>query len=254
LYFHQKKYAEAERELKAAVQLDKFNENTYTELARQYTERQMYEKARDAYKAGLQYSPKSLGLLRRLGDVEARLKNEPAARQCYEKIIAQVSSVKDVNVLFQNEYALAQAKMGSRYYAEQQPIKALAAAKLFNKFKFVPNLPPLLTLLHLRPAHLDPPKTPIEQDYNDHIMLADMLREGGKIDECIAEYRKAEAINPDDVDLHSFLLNALDEKGDMLGAAREDLILSSKLVNRVPAEVKKFAGGDSNEGKQKTSK
>lgn len=240
IYYAQKDFKNAEKEAKLAEQLDKYNENAAVELARQYMDQGKYEAARDVYKQSLQHTPRSIGLLRRLGDVETKLKNETAARQCYEKIIAEVPNLSDVNVLFQNEYALAQAKLGSMYYAEQNNEKALSAAKLFNKFKFVPKLPPLLTLLHLRPGHLEQGKTALEQQYNDHILLADMLREGGRLDDCIKEYRQAEAINSDDVDLHSFLLNALDEKGDTLGAARENMVLSSKLVNRVPAEVKKL--------------
>lgn len=244
LYFSEKDYPNAEREAKKAIELDKYNENSYVELAHQYSEQGQTALARDAYKAGLVYSPKSMGLLRRLGDTEAKLNNEPAARACYQKIIDNLPNPKDVNVLFQHEYALAQAKLGSRYYAENQLDKASAAAQSFNKFKFVPKLPPLLTLLHLRPGHIEAGKTALETEYNNHILLADMLREGGHLDDCIAEYRKAETLNPDEVDLHSYLLNALDEKGDILNAARENMILSSKLVNRVPVEVRKLAGAN----------
>ncbi len=244
IYFSEKDYPNAEREAKKAIELDKYNENSYVELAHQYSEQGKTALARDAYKAGLVYSPKSMGLLRRLGDTEAKLNNEPAAIECYQKIIDNLPNPKDVNILFQHEYALAQAKLGSRYYAENQLDKALAAAQSFNKFKFVPKLPPLLTLLHLRPGHIEAGKTTLETEYNNHIQLADMLREGGHLDDCIAEYRKAEALNPDEIDLHSYLLNALDEKGDILNAARENMILSSKLVNRVPVEVRKLAGAN----------
>lgn len=249
IYFAQKDYPKAEREARLAIQLDKYNEAAYLELGRQYTDQKKLEEAREVYKQGLANSPKSLALLRRLGDLESKLNNETAARQCYEKIIAQVNDLNDVNVIFQNEYAVAQAKLGSRYYVGNERDKALNAAKLFNRFKFVPKLPPLLTLLHLRPGRLEEGKTATEQEYNNHILLADMLREGGRLDDCIAEYRKAEAINDDDVDLHSYLLNALDEKGDMLEAARENMILSSKIVNRMPAQVKKFATGKDAEQK-----
>lgn len=249
IYFAQKEYEKADREARLAIQLDRYNETAYVELGRQCVEQKKLEEARQVYKQGLANSPKSLALLRRLGDLESKLNNEAAARQCYLKIIAQVPDLNNVNVIFQNEYAVAQAKLGSCYYAGNERDKALKAAKLFNRFKFVPKLPPLLTLLHLRPGRLEEGKTATEQDYNSHILLADMLREGGRLDDCIAEYRKAEAINDDDVDLHSYLLNALDEKGDMLEAARENVILSSKLVNRMPAQVKKFATGKDSQQK-----
>ena len=66
-----------------------------------------------------------------------------------------------------------------------------------------------------------------------------MLREA-RLNDCIAEYRKAEALKSDDIDLHSYLLNALDEKGDWLESAKEDVVLSSKLVNSVPAAIKRL--------------
>lgn len=239
-YLFHKDYKNAEVELKKAVALEKHVESVYTDLARCYVEQNQFDKARETYKQALLNCPGSLLALKRLGNLEAKQGNDDAARQCYEKIISLIPNSKDVNVLVQNELATAHAKLGSYFYRDKKFDQALESAKLFNRLKFVPPLPPLLTLIHLRPGHLSHPATAAEQEYDNHIMLADMLREGGRLDDCIAEYRKAEALNSDDIDLHSFLLNALDEKGDLLESAKEDVILSSKLVNRVPAEIKKF--------------
>lgn len=239
-YLFHKDYKNAEIELEKAVAKERHVESIYTDLARCYVEQNQIDKARETYKQALLNCPGSLLALKRLGNLEAKQGNDDAARQCYEKIVAQIPNSKDINVLFQNELATAQAKLGSYFYRDKKFDKALESATLFNQLKFVPQLPPLLTLIHLRPGHLSKATTAAEQEYNNHIMLADMLREGGRLDDCIAEYHKAEALNSDDIDLHSFLLNALDEKGDLLESAKEDVILSSKLVNRVPAEIKKF--------------
>lgn len=239
-YLTKKDYKNAEIELEKAVAVERHTESAYMELARCYVEQNQIDKARETYKQALLNCPGSLLALKRLGNLEAKQGNDDAARQYFERIVAQIPNPNDVNVLVQNELATAQAKLGSYFYRDKNFDKALESAKLFNRLKFVPPLPPLLTLIHLRPGHLSHPTTAVEQQYNNHVMLADMLREGNRLDDCIAEYRKAEALNADDIDLHSFLLNALDEKGDLLESAREDVILSSKLVNRVPAEIKKF--------------
>ena len=239
-YLLMKDYKNAEIELGKANLADPYVESVYGDLARCYMEQSQFDKARETYKRALARCPNSLTVLKRLGNLEAKQGSEAAARQCYEKIISLVPNSTDVNVLVKNELATAHAKLGSYFYKDQKFDKALEAAKLFNQLKFVPPLPPLLTLIHLRPGHLERATTAAEQDYDNHIMLADMLREGVRLDDCIAEYRKAEALNSDDIDLHSYLLNALDEKGDLIESAKEDVILSSKLVNRVPAEIKKF--------------
>ncbi len=239
-YLLMKDYKNAEIELGKANSADPYVESVYTDLARCFIEQSQFDKARETYKRALLSCPGSLSVLKRLGNLEAKQGNEAAARQCYEKIIALVPNSTDVNVLVKNELATAHAKLGSYLYKDQKFDKALESAKLFNKLKFVPPLPPLLTLIHLRPGHLEHPTTAVEQEYDNHIMLADMLREGGRLDDCIAEYHKAEALNSDDIDLHSYLLNVLDEKGDLIESAKEDVILSSKLVNRVPAEIKKW--------------
>ncbi|CAN5141417.1 hypothetical protein BH10CYA1_BH10CYA1_37820 [soil metagenome] len=239
-YLIMKDYKNAEIELVKANSADKYVESVYTDLARCFIEQSQFDKARETYKRALVNCPGSLLVLKRLGNLEAKQGNEAAARQCYEKIVTLVPNSVDVNVLVKSELATAHAKLGSYFYKDQKFDQALESAKMFNKLKFVPPLPPLLTLIHLRPGHLEHPTTAAEKEYDNHIMLADMLREGGRLDDCIAEYHKAEALNSDDIDLHSYLLNVLDEKGDLLESAKEDVILSSKLVNRVPAEIKKF--------------
>lgn len=238
IYLAKKDYKNAEIELKKAISMDKYVEQPYTDLARCYSEQSQFDKARQVYEQALVNCPKSLATMRRMANLDMQLGDETSARRGWERIIAQVKDIQQVNVLVQNEVAVAYAKLGALYYRDKNFDEALKSAQLFNRLKFVPALPPMLTIVKMRPGHLEAGTTAAEKEYNNHICLADMLREGGRLDDCIAELRKAEALNSDDVDLHSYLLSALDEKGDMVGTAKEDVILSTKLVNKVPAAIK----------------
>ncbi len=240
IYQAQKDYKNAELQLQQALSINPFSEGALTELARCYIKESQLDKARQTLAEAVKKCPNSVYLWRKRGDVEAQNGDYDESARCYQKVIdLTAGDIAQYNVLLQNEVAIAHAKLGARYYRDHELDKALASAKLFNQLKFDPALPAWLTLVHLRPGRLQPGKTEIEKEYVNHILLADMLREG-RLDDCIAEYRKAEALKSDDIDLHSYLLNALDEKGDWLESAKEDVVLSSKLVNKVPAEIKRL--------------
>ncbi len=68
-----------------------------------------------------------------------------------------------------------------------------------------------------------------------------MLLETRHLKEAVAEYAKAVELNPSDVDLHSYYLNALVENNNWVEAAKEDVVLSSKIVGRATDSVAKWA-------------
>ena len=241
VYLAEKNYEITEKYLFKAFAIDNQTDSIYLDLGRCYTLQGNDAKTRKIYEQGIAVCPQSVGLLKRLIQLDIKSGNEADARMYLDKMIAQTTnSLNDKNVLVQNDAAWAYAQKGALSYRDKKYGEALQEAKLFNKLKFIVPLPPILTLIHLRPGRVEPGSTKAEVEYADHIMLADMLREGGLLDDCISEFRKAEALNSDDIDLHSYLLNALDEKGDMIESAKEDLILSSKLVNKVPGELERF--------------
>jgi tetratricopeptide (TPR) repeat protein len=240
-YLTQKDYKNAVEQFKRALSKDDHLDGTYSDLARCYQEENQFELARQTYKKALVNCPTSTATWRKFGNFESQHGSREDAQHCFEKVLALTSdSLDQSNVLIQNEAGVAHARLGCYYYQDHKYDKALSSAKLFNKLKFVPKLPGILTLIHLRPGRLPEGTTAQETEYLNHMLLADMLREGNRLDDCIAEYRKAEALNSDDIDLHSFLLSALDEKGDTFASAKEDFVLSTKLVNKVPAEIKRF--------------
>ena len=67
--------------------------------------------------------------------------------------------------------------------------------------------------------------------------LGDMLLELNDLSASEKEYRKAIEFLPDNRDLHGYLLHVLTQKGDWGEAAKENLVLSSKIVNGIPRQV-----------------
>ncbi len=116
--------------------------------------------------------------------------------------------------------------------------QALAEAKLFNQFKFVAELPAHLRWVKIRPARISfENKDKDVAKANQHVVLADMLTETERTKDAIAEYRAALAITPDNMELHSFLFQELQKDGDWMEAAKEDVVISQKLINSIPGAV-----------------
>lgn len=144
-----------------------------------------------------------------------------------------------------HEIAQAHAGLGSIYYAQKDVTKALAEAIAFNQLKFVPKLENMAALMHLRPGNFGDDQLKLdgqhkEKELLEHVLLADMLLESRCFDEAIQEYDKAIALNPDDGDLHSYLLNVCVESGKWAEALREDFSVSKTVVSKIPEEVGKM--------------
>jgi cytochrome c-type biogenesis protein CcmH/NrfG len=58
--------------------------------------------------------------------------------------------------------------------------------------------------------------------------------------DAVLEYRKAAALDPENSDLHSYLLNAITESGDWTAAAEEDFHLSDSLMRQLPKKIGGF--------------
>jgi len=61
-----------------------------------------------------------------------------------------------------------------------------------------------------------------------------------QLKDTINEYRLALKEDPDSVDTHTFLLNALWEDNQWLAAAQEDWSLSNKLVFQLPSRIEEI--------------
>ncbi|HEY9757384.1 MAG TPA: tetratricopeptide repeat protein [Oculatellaceae cyanobacterium] len=164
--------------------------------------------------------------------------SEAAYKQCLTLVPQPIA---DANVLMKNEVGVAHAHLASIYYRRGDRPAALREAATFNELKVVLELPGL-SAVHLRPGRLPTTPSKLEAERQEHeaVLLADALFESKNFDDSAKEYRKAIAIHPDDSDLHSYLLNALAEKGDWGAAAGEDLNLSNSILKELPKNLGGF--------------
>lgn len=153
--------------------------------------------------------------------------------------------VSGLNLYAAQQAAKAKAILGCKQYSEEKFQEAQNNARFFNFMKFNPDLPPYLTLMVLRPGRLKFAPALGDKDPAIHVALADMLFELRQFDQCIAEYRKASELDPDNSDINSCMLHVISQTGDWGAAAKENIALSQKIINKVP----KFFG--SNDDKKK---
>jgi tetratricopeptide (TPR) repeat protein len=149
-------------------------------------------------------------------------------------------SSEELNLYASHEAAHAHAIIGSNLYAQGKRDEALAEAKLFNSMKFNPELPAYLRVIVMRPGKIvfgDKPEL-------KNVALADMLLETGRIADCEKEYREALKLSADDQEIRGYLLHALSKKGDWGAAAKENLVYSQQVVNKIPATVDEWTKGN----------
>ncbi len=149
--------------------------------------------------------------------------------------------VSGLNLYAAQQAARAKAILGAKQYKDKNFEEAKKNARFFNFMKFNPELPSYLTLFVLRPGRLNFEPKLGDKDPAIHVALADMLFELRRFDECIQEYRKASALDPDNSDVNSCLLHVISQTGDWGAAAKENIALSQKIINKVPNF---FGGGD----------
>lgn len=168
------------------------------------------------------------------------LKDAQIEREEYSQSRKKLNALSPQEKVFEVVFAQLNklSKQGDEKDSQQLKEQALSEAKLFNQFKFVPELPAHLRWVKLRPGRLSfDSKDEATIKVNEHIALADMLAETERTKEAIAEYRAAIAIEPDNIELHSFLFQELQKDGDWVEAAKEDVVISQKLVNSIPGAL-----------------
>jgi tetratricopeptide (TPR) repeat protein len=142
------------------------------------------------------------------------------------------------------DIARVHAGLGTCYYKQGRVSEAIAAAKVFNRFKYVAPRPRHFTWILFRPERLDfwqsKPPTNAQQAVI-HGAMADMLWECGELDDSVAEYRKAIALDPENTDWHMCLLAVLADKKDWASCIRQDFVLTNKLLSKGPQLVREWA-------------
>ena len=192
--------------------------------------------------------PRNPQLFIKRGTSAVAMKNYPEAKESFNQALALIPPPEKLNVVWKNESAAAHAGLGTIAYMSGDKVTAAKEARQFNELKFVPDLPGWLKLINIRPGRLNfAGSSKKELEATEHTALADMLLENRQVKDVVAEYAKAVELNPSDVDLHSYYLNALVENNNWVEAAKEDVVLSSKIVGRASEGVAKWA-------KEKTTK
>lgn len=127
------------------------------------------------------------------------------------------------------QYCYAVAGAGVCQYKSSTRSGAIACAKKFNEAKPAPDglMPVRLTKQNF--AKLKDGTR--EKDAVNCAILADMLYELGEYKDCIAEYKKAIALN-DVPEYHRGLLKVYIDSKDYAAALREDFVVSNNTVTR----------------------
>jgi tetratricopeptide (TPR) repeat protein len=227
--------------LEKAVQLAPRVLGPALQLATVYWQNRDHDKAMQFLHHYLTLVPESASAWQRLAEYQMEIGQWEQSRHSFLQALSfmpPVSQRKRLNILAAHDLGRVCTGLGTLYYRDNDKVQALKQAELWNEVKFVPELPAYLRVFKLRPGHVDTSHLlSKEKEAAQHAELADMLFQNHQIDDAIKEYRLAAALNPDDVDYHEFLLNALSEKGDWLGAASEDWAVSNKLLGKIPHAI-----------------
>jgi tetratricopeptide (TPR) repeat protein len=217
------------------------------ELASYYTELGMDAQALEQVRQATTYCPNYLSTWRTLGDYMLKQKKFDESTKAYAHALTVIPQpLADLNVFSKHEVAQTHAGLGTIYYTKGDRANALTQSEAFNQLKFVPKLENMASWLHLRPDRMEAKDLEVkdskdslkkEKELQEHVLLADMLLETKYYDDACKEYDKAIALNPDDSDLHSYLLNIYAESGKWSDALREDLSLSQSLVKKRAEDI-----------------
>ncbi|HEY9787053.1 MAG TPA: tetratricopeptide repeat protein [Candidatus Obscuribacterales bacterium] len=237
----------ARQEYEKALKMSPTFAVCYLEIAGTYNGEGKQKEALEVLRRGIDKCPWQTSLHLKRGEYAAQLGLWQEAVEAGSQALKLLPEKLDnANVVVKNDAAVAHSAIGTALYKTNQVDKAIKEAVAFNKLKFVPDLPSYLELIKIRPGHLgfdDKSASTKERKMLEHVALADMLLETRQLADSINEYNKAIELNPDDVDLHSYLLNVLTEKGNWVEAAKEDFILSGKIVGRAARDLGKLGQG-----------
>ncbi|MBX9948630.1 MAG: tetratricopeptide repeat protein [Candidatus Obscuribacterales bacterium] len=236
--------AGARKELFVAEKLNPSSGGAAIEIVTSYHCDGNLKEAMAACKRKLGDCPKNFQLWIKRGLIAREMKDYVDSKASYQKALSLIPAENSLNVIWKSEAAAAHAGLGTLAYIAGDKVTAAKEAREFNKLKFIPDLPAWLTIMVLRPNRIKfESNSKKEVEANDHTAMADMLLETRNLTDAVAEYAKAIELNPSDVDLHSYYLNALVENNNWVEAAKEDVVLSSKLVSRAADSVAKWAKG-----------
>lgn len=234
-------YDAARANLVRAAKINPRSSSIFQETVQTYQLEGKNKEALDLLKKYIANYPRTISLWTKRGTLAILLKDFDDAYMSFSQALKLLPPVSQLNIVLQNETAITHAGLGTVAYHRNKREEAIAEAKLFNQYKFVPKLPGYLSLIVIRPAHLKFEATSKkERQATELVALADMLFEMRQLQPAVDEYKKAVELNNNDVDTHSFYLNALVDNNNWVEAAKEEIELSSKMVGRAAETAARF--------------
>jgi tetratricopeptide (TPR) repeat protein len=240
----QAEFSKARELIRKGIALNPGAASAYIEMASIFSEEGKPEDARAILHEGTQLFPYFSRVWQKEGDLLAELGKLDLAEKSYRQALSVAPQpVLELNDVTKNDIARVHASLAWIAYKAGQRPQAIQEATLFNELKLVPQLPAIFKMINIRPSHFkDVPELKKEVEIRQEVLLADALYDCRDLDDAIAEYKKAVALNPDDSDLRSYMLNLLTEKGDWSSAASEDLSLTTNIVRKIPENIGNFFG------------
>jgi tetratricopeptide (TPR) repeat protein len=238
----QGKPVEAYGEYASGLELNPYSGPNYIEQANICRDLKQLDKAAAIIKKVTLQCPNFLqGWLKYGESLEHQGLTQPAEAAYLHGLTIASPLIEEENIVFKNEVGAFYAHLAAISYKQGKRPEALAYAEKFNHFKILLDLPASMRMLNMRPARLtEKPTLKNETRLQECVLLADALVECRDYKEAVAEYRTATSIDPNNSDLHSYLLNALTESGEWTAAAEEDFRLSDSLVRQLPKKIGGF--------------
>jgi tetratricopeptide (TPR) repeat protein len=234
--------AEAQIEYARGLELNPYSGQNYLELADICRDLKQSDQAAAIFKKVTVQCPNFLqGWLKYGESLEQQGSTQQAAAAYLHALTIVPTLIEEENIVFKDEVGSFYAHLATISYKQGKRPEALAYAQKFNHFKILLDLPASMRMLNMRPGRLtEKPTLKKETSIQEGVLLADALMQCKDYKDAVLEYRKAAALDPENSDLHSYLLNAITESGDWTAAAEEDFHLSDSLMRQLPKKIGGF--------------
>ena len=129
------------------------NANFYGQFAQYLLDNNKLGDAARIYWQGIKHCPRAENLWSGLSKISSKLgKWDDAKLYSGHALDCMPPNTDELNMLVQNEYARMHATCGTCDYKNKNLDASFEHAKAFNRYKFSPKLPPILTLMQMRPG------------------------------------------------------------------------------------------------------
>lgn len=227
---------EAEQEYRRAIELSPRRPQSYSSLLSMERIKNDQQKYQELVATWKRNCPASWEVRTLEGGLRLREQDWKGAQECFARANELKPKSRPVGLGLLRQCEMY-AGLSTSSYKLNDLKGALASAKAFNELK-----PPPVERggVPIRPPRIDFKLLTGGADQvqaAEHALLADALYETSQLDDCVVEYNKAAALEPDNINWHAALLKVYMDKKDLAGAAKEDFIVSQHMINKLAEAV-----------------